>query len=245
MTPGQNSTLNFDPNPRSQFKVESWLGVTIQRWIQTWGRDSTWDQDLGHNSTWNHDPVSISTWNIDLGHNSTWNYDPGSHFDVELWPGVTIQRGIMTPGQNSTLNYDPGQNSALNCDPNPGSQFNVESWLGVKIQRGIMTWVHNSTWNQDPGSQFNRGPNFIRLTRGSWFNMKNPLNPAHSPLNQDPTGRNSIDQNSILHRNNPDSVRLSSVKLMLCASRVWRSVHTYTSKVMRGILQSLLLDSQK
>ena len=46
-------------------------------------------------------------------------------------------------------------------------------------------------------------------------------------------------------RNNPDGVRLSPVKLVLYASRVWRSVHTYTSKVMRGILQSLLLDSQK
>ena len=46
-------------------------------------------------------------------------------------------------------------------------------------------------------------------------------------------------------RKNPDSVRLSPVKLVLCATRVWRSVHTYTSKVMRGILQSLLLDSQK
>ena len=47
------------------------------------------------------------------------------------------------------------------------------------------------------------------------------------------------------YRNNPDSVRLSPVKLVFCASRVWRSVHTYTSKVMRGILQSLLLDSHK
>ena len=46
-------------------------------------------------------------------------------------------------------------------------------------------------------------------------------------------------------RANPESVRLSPVKLVPCASRVWRSVHTYTSKVMRGILQSLLLDSQK
>ena len=27
---------------------------------------------------------------------------------------------------------------------------------------------------------------------GSQFNMKNPFNPEHSPLNQDPTGRNSM-----------------------------------------------------
>ena len=75
------------------------------------------------------------------GHNLTLNHDPGSHFDVELWSGVTTQRGIMIPGQNFTLN----------CDPNPGSQFNVESWVGVKIQRWIKTWGHKSTWNQDPG----------------------------------------------------------------------------------------------
>ena len=97
----------------------------------------------------------------------------------------------MTPGQNYTLNYDP----------NPGSQFNVDSWLGVKIQRGIKTWGHNSTWNKDPGSKFNGGPNFIRrrgrntmtpCLEGSQFNMKNPLNLEHIPLNQDPTGRNSM-----------------------------------------------------
>ena len=93
MTPDQNSTLNCDPNPRSQFNsgsqlnVESRPGVTIQRGIMTQGPNSTW--------------------NLDPGHNSTWNHDPGSQFNVELWPGVTIQRGIMTPGQNFTLNYDP------------------------------------------------------------------------------------------------------------------------------------------
>ena len=137
MTPGQNSTLNCDPNPRShfdfasQFNVESRPGVTIQRGIMT--RD--------HNSTWNLYP----------GHNSTWNHDPGSQFNVELWPGVIIQCGIMTPGQNFTLNYDPGHSSTLNCDPNPwsnwtlnhdsGSQFNVELRPGFIIQRGIKTRV--------------------------------------------------------------------------------------------------------
>ena len=62
---------------------------------------------------------------------------------------------------------------------------------GVIIQRGIKTRGHNST----------KGPNFIRrrcrntmtpCLRGSQFNMKNPLNPEHSPLNQDPKGRNSM-----------------------------------------------------
>ena len=77
----------------------------------------------------------------------------------------------------------------LNYDS--GSTFNVESRPGVIIQHGIKTW----------GSQFNGGPNFIRR-RGRntmtpclgalQFNMKNPLNPEHSPLNQGPTGRNSM-----------------------------------------------------
>ena len=114
----------------------------------------------------------ISTWNLEPGHNSMWNHDPGSYFNVEFWPGVTFQRGIMTPGQNSTLNFDPGQNSTLNCDLNPGSQFNVESWLGVKIQRRNKTWGHNSTWNQDPGHNSTGGPNFIRR-RG-----RNTINPC-------------------------------------------------------------------
>ena len=103
-----------------------------------------------------------SQFNVELWPGSQFNVElwPGSQFNVELWPGVTIQCGIMTPGQNFTLNYDPGHSSTLNCDLNPGSQLNVESWLGVKIQRWIRTWGHNSTWNKDPGSQFNRGSKF-------------------------------------------------------------------------------------
>ena len=34
------------------------------------------------------------------------NSDPGSQFNVAFWPGVTIQRGILTRGQNSTWNLD-------------------------------------------------------------------------------------------------------------------------------------------
>ena len=124
-------------------------------------------------------------------HISTWNYDPGSQFNVELWPRskfhveswprVTIPHWIVIP--------IPGHNLMLNHDS--GSTFNVESRPGVIIQRGIKTWK----------SQFNGGPNFIRRRGrntmtpslgGSQFNMKNPLNPEHSPLNQDPTGRNSM-----------------------------------------------------
>ena len=148
MTPGQNSTLNCDPNPWLQF-------------------------NLDHISTWNHDPMS--RFNVESrpwvtipreililftmqrgimtqGHNSTLSYDPGSQFNVELWPWVKTSRWIMTqvivphwitiqiPGHNWTLNHDSG----------------------VTIQRGIKTWGHHSTWNKDLGSQFNGGLNFIR-----------------------------------------------------------------------------------
>ena len=187
MTPGQNSTLNCDPNPRLQF-------------------------NLGQNSTWNQDPVSqfnvesrpgvtilrkilvrvtIQRGIMTRGYNSTLSYDLGSQFNVESWPVVKISRWIMTrvivphwimiqiPGHNWTLNHDPV------------SQFNVELRPGVIIQRGIKTWGHNSTG----------GHNFIRrrgrntmtpCLGGSQFNMKNLLNPEHSPLNLDPTGRNSM-----------------------------------------------------
>ena len=212
LTPGQNSTLNYDPGSEIHIKLWSEAQVTIQRLIMTRGHNSMWNSDLGSYFNVESRP-GVTFFNVDSwpgadfqrgiltrvtiqhrimtrDHISTWNYDPGSQFNVELWPGVTIQRGIMTPGHNSTLN----------CDPYPGSWFNVESWLGVNIQRGIKTWGHNSKWNQDLGVTIQRGPNFIRR-RGrntmtpclgwSHFNMKNPLNPEHSPLNQDPTGRNS------------------------------------------------------
>ena len=162
MTPGQNSTLNCDPNPRSHINVESWVGVTIKRGIQTWGHNSMWNQDLG--VTIQRGIMTegqISTWNLDRDHNSTWNSDPGSHLDVELWPEVTIfnvelwprvkiPRWIITPGRNSTLKFDRSLRS----------QSNVESWLEVKIQRKIKTRGHNSTWNQDLGSQLNEGVKF-------------------------------------------------------------------------------------
>ena len=178
MTPGQNSTLNSDPNPRLQFT-------------------------LGHNSTWNQNPVSqfnlesqpgvtipreilirvtIQRGIMTRDHNSALSYDPGSQFNVELWSWVNISRWIMTrvivphwimiqiPGHNWTLNHDSG------------SQFNVELRPGVIIQRRIKTWGHNSRW----GLNFNRlrGRNTMTPCPGvSQFNMKNPLNPEHSPLN--------------------------------------------------------------
>ena len=136
MTPGQNSTLNYDPG--SEFHIELWSQsqVTIQRGIKT----------RGHNSTWNQD--SWSQFNVKSWSGSQFNVEsrPGSQFNIELRPGVTIQRGIMAPGQNFTFNIDPSHSSTLNCDP--GSQLNVESWLGVTIQRGIKTRGHNSTGGQ-------------------------------------------------------------------------------------------------
>ena len=97
----------------------------------------------------------------------------------------------MTPGQNSTLNMIPilGQNLTLNNDS--GSKVNVKFRPGVIIQRGIKTQGHNST----TGSKFYPSEGRTTMTpflEGSQFNMKNPLNSEHSPLNQDPTGRNSM-----------------------------------------------------
>ena len=80
MTPGQNSTLNCDPNPRSQFNlgsqfnVESRPGVTIQRGIMT--RVKILREILIR--------VIIQRGIMTRGHNSTLSYDPGSQFNVEL-----------------------------------------------------------------------------------------------------------------------------------------------------------------
>ena len=179
MTRGHNSMLNWDL--RSYFNVESRPGITIQPGIMSRGHISTWNLDQDHNSTWNYDPGSH--FNVEF-----W---PGSQFNVELWPWVKIQRWIMTrvriphwivitiPGHNLTLNHDSG------------SKFNVELIPRVIIQRGIKTQGHNSTG----------GPNFIRrrgrnsMTPCLWgrnSTWKIRLNPEHSPLNQDPTGRNSM-----------------------------------------------------
>ena len=85
--------------------------------------------------------------------------------------------------------------------PIPGHNLTLIHDSGSKLNGGIKTWSHNSTWNKDPGSKFNGGSKFYpsegRNTMtpclgGSQFNMKNPLNPEHIPLNQDPTGRNSM-----------------------------------------------------
>ena len=40
---------------------------------------------------------------IQPGNNLTLNYDM-DQFNVESWPGVTIQHGILTWGHNATLN---------------------------------------------------------------------------------------------------------------------------------------------
>ena len=53
----------------------------------------------------------------------------GPPFNVKLWLGVTIQRGIMTRDHYAKL-YQ-----MITRDP----QFNVESWSGVTIQRWILT----------------------------------------------------------------------------------------------------------
>ena len=112
-TRGHNSTLNHDPGsnfnveswPGSQFNVESWPGVTFQRGIMTRDHKSTWNYDSGskfHVELWSR--VRITHWiMIPIpGHNITLIHDSGSKFNVGLRPGVIIQRGIKTQGQNST-----------------------------------------------------------------------------------------------------------------------------------------------
>ena len=96
----------------------------------------------------------------------------GSQFNVESRPGITIQRGIMTRGHNSTWNLDPGHNSTWNHDP--GSQFNVELWTGVTIQRGVMTPGQFFTLNYDPGhsSTLNCNSNpGLQLNVESWLGV--------------------------------------------------------------------------
>ena len=122
MTPGHNSTLNCDPNPRSQFNlgsqfnVKSRPGVTIQHGIMT--------------------RVKIQREILIR-----------SQFNVESWPGVTIQRWVMTRGHNSTWNYDPG--SKFHVELWSGSSFQIELWSNsnVTIEHLIMSRGHNSTWN--------------------------------------------------------------------------------------------------
>ena len=102
------------------------------------------------------------------------NCDPESWFNFKLSPciGITIQRGILTQGHNSTWNFDPGL------------QFNVEFWPvyisstrgiatqeGVKIQQRDQNSTakegHNSTKNPlniDPGSVFNWGVKILSYT---------------------------------------------------------------------------------
>ena len=82
----------------------------------------------------------------------------GSQFNVEFWPGVIIQREILSRGHNSTLNFDPG------------SQFNVDFWplypwncdsrrckIQQRDQNSTAKEGHNSTKNPlniDPGLVF-------------------------------------------------------------------------------------------
>ena len=71
----------------------------------------------------------------------------GSQFNVEFWPGVIIQRGILSRGHNSTWIFDP-------------STRGIATQEGVKIQRDQNLTAkegHNSTkkpLNIDPGLVF-------------------------------------------------------------------------------------------
>ena len=106
-TPGLNSTLNCDPGSWFNFKLSSYIGITIQRGILT------------------------------QGHNSTWNFDPGLQFNVEFWPvyisstrGIATQEGVKIQQRDQNSTAKEGHNSTKNqLNTDPGSVFN---W-GVKI----------------------------------------------------------------------------------------------------------------
>ena len=132
MKPGQNSTWNCDPNPRSQFNlgsqfnVKSRPGVTIQRGSMTLVTIQREILIL----------VTIQGRIMTRGHNSTLSYDPGSQFNLELWPRVKTSHWSVTRGivPHWIVIQFPGLRS----------QFNVHLRPGVKIQRGIKTQGHNS-----------------------------------------------------------------------------------------------------
>ena len=97
VTPGLDSTLNCDPKLNcdlglgSQFNVEFWPGVIIQRGILT----------QGHNSTWNSDPcIYLLPVELRLQKVSEFN----SVIKIQQLRRVIIQRKIhwkLTPGRYS------------------------------------------------------------------------------------------------------------------------------------------------
>ena len=128
LTPGHDSTLNFDPG--SEFYVELWPRVMIPRWIMT----------PGPNFLLNCDPRS------------------GSHFNVKFWPRVTIQHGILTRGHNSTWNSDPSTYLLpVELRLNKVSKFNcaikIQQLGRVIIQRKIH-WIVTPGRYSMGGSKF-------------------------------------------------------------------------------------------
>ena len=110
--------LTFDP--RSSLYVELWPRVMIPRWNVTLGHDYTlncdpeswfdvelWPRFKFHVELWPASWFNVKLWHeigitiqcgiLARGHNSTWKFEPGLQFNVELWPGVIIQCGFLTP----------------------------------------------------------------------------------------------------------------------------------------------------
>ena len=122
MTPGQNSTWNYDPG--SKFHVESWPRVTIPHWIVI--------------------PIP--------GHNLMLNHDSGSTFNVESRPGVIIKRGIKTWGSqfNGGSNFirRRGRNTMTPCLGGRNSTWKIRWILStvrwIKTPRVEIQWGQNS-----------------------------------------------------------------------------------------------------
>ena len=88
----------------------------------------------------------IPRWIMTPGPNFTLNCDPsGSHFNVKFWSRVTIQRGILTRGHNSTWISDPSTyllsvELRLNRVPKFNGAIKIQQLGRVIIQRKIH-WI--------------------------------------------------------------------------------------------------------
>ena len=142
---------------------------------------------------WKFTRVIIPRWIVIPGLDLMLNYDPRSEFHVELRPRIIIQRWIVTCDWDHRFNVEFWPGITIQCGimtrvnfqrGNLGSQFNVEFWPvyisstrgittqeGVKIQQRDQTSTakegHNSTKNPlniDPGSVFNGGVKILSYT---------------------------------------------------------------------------------
>ena len=141
-----------------------WPRLMIPRWIVTQIKISRWIVTR----------VMIPRWIVTLGLDSTLNCDPklncdmglGSQFNVEFWPGVINQSGILTRGHNSTWNSVPciyllPVELRLKKVSEFNSMIKIQQLRRVIIQRKIH-------WILTPGQYSIGGQNFILHRQPDW-----------------------------------------------------------------------------